>query len=166
MSVERKKDGSIAIKSNTGVTVIGRIIGTSNNKHQERFTHWVDECAKLVTPCAHTMKETEQYFLEQCDAIPLAPNDRRVRNFQCNVIMNYCKDKLKHKPSEFAFDMTDEEMEKWQKEQDAVREEAMNSPAERFGLKIHGTIYHIQDVMKLFTNRLILKCKSEGELPN
>lgn len=138
MSVERNKDGSITIKDNNGVAVIGRIVKISEDKQEEKFQHWVDDCAKVVTACAHTFKETECYFLEHCDALPLALNERRMKNFQENVIMNHCKDKLGHQPSEFSFDMTDDEIEKWHKEENAMREEAMNSSPERFGLNMRG----------------------------
>lgn len=138
MSVERNKDGSISIKNNNGVTVIGKVVGVSDDKRQEKFQHWVEECAKLVTACAHTTKETEQYFLEQCDALPLAADDTRMKSFQLNVVMNHCKDKLEHQASEFSFDMTDEEIEKWSIKDNAMREEAMNSPPEYFGLIMRG----------------------------
>lgn len=138
MSVERNKDGSISIKNNNGVTVIGKVVGVSDDKRQEKFQHWVEECAKLVTACAHTIKETEQYFLEQCDVLPLAADDTRMKSFQLNVVMNHCKDKLEHQASEFSFDMTDEEIEKWSIKDNAMREEAMNSSPEYFGLIMRG----------------------------
>ncbi|WP_055665987.1 hypothetical protein [Desnuesiella massiliensis] len=138
MSIQRNKDGSVTIKSNDGVTTIGKIIKVSVDKQEERFQQWVDDCAKLVTACAHTLKETEQYFLNHCDALPLKSDDKRMKSFQCNVIMNYCKDKLEHQPSQFSFDMTDEEIEKWHKEDNAMHEEAMNSSPEHFGLNIRG----------------------------
>lgn len=138
MSVERNKDGSITIKSNSSVTAIGRIVETSVDRHEEKFKQWVEDCAKLVTACDHTLKETEALFLKQCDALPLNKDDMRMKNFQLNVIMNHCKDKLEHQAPEFSFDMTDDEIEKWHKEQNAMREEAMNSSPERFGLIMHG----------------------------
>lgn len=138
MSVERNKDGSISIKNNNGATVIGRMMVVSDDKREEKFKQWVEDCAKLVTSCTHTFKETEQYFLEQCDALPLTSNDRRTKSFQLNVIMNHCKEKLEHKASEFSFDMTDEEIEKWNNEENAMREEAMNSSPEHFGLIMRG----------------------------
>ena len=138
MSVERNKDGSISIKNNNGATVICGMVGVSDDKRKEKFQQWVEDCAKLVTACGHTHKETEQYFLDQCDALPLAPNDRRMKRFQLNVIMNHCKDKLKHPMSEFSFDMTDEEIEKWHKEENTMCEKAMNSSPEHFGLNMSG----------------------------
>jgi hypothetical protein len=52
--------------------------------------------------------------------------------------MNHCKEGLGHQPSKFSFDMTDDEIEKWHKEEDAIREEAMNSSPEDFGLNMRG----------------------------
>lgn len=138
MSVERNKDGSISIRSNKGVAVIGRIVGVSNDKREEKFRQWTEDCAELVTSCPHTDGETVQYFLQQCDALPIALDDRRMKRIKLNVIMNHYKDKLEHRPSEFSFDMIDEEIEKWHKEDNAMHEEAMNSSPERFGLKMIG----------------------------
>jgi hypothetical protein len=138
MSVERNADGNIIIKDNNGVTVVSRIVKVSDDKQEEKFQQWVDDCSKLVTACSHTFKETEHYFFEHCDALPLALDDKRMKSFHCNVIMNHCKDKLEHQPSEISFDMTDNEIEKWHKEQNAMREEAKNSSPERFGLNMRG----------------------------
>lgn len=140
MVVKRNKDGSVTIIDDNGNTVIGigRMVEVSVDKRKEKFLRLVEDCAKFVTACAHTLKETELHFLDQCDALPLATNDRRIKNFQYNVIMNYCKDKLGHQASEFSFDMTDEEIEKWHKEEYAMRLEAMNSSPEQFGLNISG----------------------------
>ena len=55
MSVERNKDGSISIKNNNGVTVIVRMVGVSDDKRKETFQKWVEDCAKLVTACGHTL---------------------------------------------------------------------------------------------------------------
>lgn len=138
MSVDRNKDGSISIKSNGGLTVISKIIGEANDKQEEKFRLWVENCVKLVTASPHTLKETEEYFLKTCDAVLIDSKDKRMKSFQCNVIMNYCKDKLEHQAPEFSLEMTDEEMEKWCKEENAMRQEAMDSSPEQFGLNIHG----------------------------
>lgn len=138
MSVERNNDGSITIKSSNGVTAIGRIVGTSDDRHEEKFKQWVEDCAKLVTACDHTLRETEDFFLKQCDALPLIKDDMRMKNFLLNVIMNHCKDKLEHQAAEFSFDMTDEEIEQWDKEDKAMRQEAINTPPEKFGLNVRG----------------------------
>lgn len=138
MSVVHKEDGSINIKSNKEVTNIGKVEIISDDKREEKYKHWVEDCAKLVNASSHTFKETVQYFLQNCDALPIAKSDRRLKMFQLSVIMGYYKDKLEHQSSEFSFDMTDEEIEKWHKEQNAIREEVMNSTPEHFGLNIHG----------------------------
>lgn len=138
MSVERNEDGSFTIKSNNDVTRIGKIVITWDDKYEGKFQEWVEGCTTLVNVCAHTLKETEQYFLEHCDAVLIDPNDRRMKNFKLNVIMNYYIDKLVPKPSEFSFDMTDEEIEIWHKEQSAIRDQVMNYSPEHFGLNMRG----------------------------
>lgn len=138
MSVERNKDGSVTIKHSKGTATIGIIGGVSDKKREEKFEKWVEECTKLVIPCGHTYKETEQYFLELCDAVKLDINDMRMKSFKLNVILNHFKDKLKHQASQFSFDMTDEEIEKWHKEEEDMRDEAMNSSPEDFGLNMSG----------------------------
>jgi hypothetical protein len=138
MTVERNKDGSVTIRSNNGVTTIGKIEKFQVEVSQDKFEQWVEDCAKLVTPCAHTLNETIQYFLQQCDALIIGSDDRRMKNFKLNVIMNHCKDKLVHQAPEFSFDMTDVEIEKWQNEEDAMRQEVMNSSPEQFGLNMCG----------------------------
>jgi len=139
MSVDRNKDGSVTIRDNTSVTIISSIIAeASDDKREDKYQQWIEDSAKLVTACPRTIKETVQYFLEQCDAEPIAINDKRMKNFQFNVIMNYHKDKLKHRASKFSFDMTDEEMQKWHKEKEAMRQEVMSSSPEQFGLIMHG----------------------------
>lgn len=138
MAVERNKDGSVSIKNNNGATTIGKIVSVSVNRNEENFQHWVEECTKSVTANTHTLNETEQYFLQQCDALPLDANDRRMKTFQLNLIMNYFKDKLENQASEFSFDMTDEEIEKWHGKENAMRNEAMNSSPHNFGLNMRG----------------------------
>lgn len=138
MVVKRNNNGSVNIENDNGSIAVGRMNLVSNDKKKETFKLWVEECAKKIKANYHTFEETEKYFLEQCDALPLEAEDKRVKNFQYNVIENSCKDKLIHKPAEFSFDMTDEEMESWKKNQDGLREEIMNSSPEKFGLIIRG----------------------------
>jgi|GEM_PF-1449628 len=138
MSVKRNEDGSINITNNNGSMAVGRMVLVSNDKKKENFNAWVENCAKLIKACPHTFKETEKYFLEHCETLPIDPNDRRFKSFQNDVIENYCKDKLKHQPPKFSFDMTDEEIENWKKENDAMRDELRDSSPEQFGLIIHG----------------------------
>jgi hypothetical protein len=141
MPVERRNDGSIYIKSKDGGVVIGRMRFTSSEKLNANYLEWVDECAKLVTPCEHTLQETEKHFLEQCDIMPLDLNDMKMKSFKQNLIMNHCKDKLEHKAVAFSFDMADEEIEKWHEEESAMRQEAMNVSPDKLGLNMRG--YHL-----------------------
>lgn len=138
MTVERNKDGSVTIRGNNGTTVVSAISAAVDTKQKERFNRWIDNCARMITPCHHTIKETEDHFLQLCDAIPISQDDIRMKNFMYNVVMNHCIDKLEHEPRSFSFDMTDEEIEAWKKEQDAAYEEIRRSSPERFGLKMRG----------------------------
>lgn len=140
MSVRRNKDGSISIKSGDSVTTIGKSVSNyvMREDRASNWTNWAQKYAKFLKVCPHTFGESMQYFLEQCDAESLSKDDKRMKNFQLDVILNHCKDKLSHKPSEFSFDMTDEEIEKWHIEDAAMRDEVMNSSPEQFGLKLHG----------------------------
>jgi hypothetical protein len=138
MTVERKKDGSVIIKNNGGITSISRTIGVFTTKKNENHKIWVEQCANLVKPCAHTFKETEEYFLQNCDVRPVCPNDRRLKNYLHNVVMNCCKEKLSFEPRDFSPEATDEEIEKWHNEQEAIRNEVMNSTPEHYGLNIRG----------------------------
>lgn len=131
MSLEKNKDNSITIISSN-------ILKLTDDKWDEKFQKWVQECAKLVTAGTPTFKETEQYFLEQCDALPLTTNDNRMNNFQLDVIMTRCRDKLVHQATEFSFDMTEEERKKWSEGENAMRQEAMNSSPQKFGFNIRG----------------------------
>lgn len=122
MSGERKKDDSVSSKTSNAATVISTTVRCSKEK-EEKFHQWMEHCAKLVTPCAHTFKETVKYFLEQCDALPLDKNDRRLKVFQANVVMSCCRDKHEHQASEPLSN---------------IRSKVMNSSPEYFGLDIHG----------------------------
>ena len=138
VSLEQNDSRSVIIKNNNGVTGVIEMITVTDNKQKENFKRWADDCAKQVKVCDHTFKETEQYLFENCDVLPLALDDRRMKYFQLSVIVNYCEDRLEHKPPNFPVDMTDKEIENWQKGQDAMKEEALNSTPEHFGLTIRG----------------------------
>lgn len=97
----------------------------------------MQEYAKLVTACAHTFKEIEQYFLEQCDALPLPLNDSRMKIFQAYMIMDSSKNKPENRVLIFS-NMTDEEIDKWHKEKSAMFHKAECSSPEQLGLNIHG----------------------------
>jgi hypothetical protein len=162
MSVERNKEGSVTIRGKNEAMAIARIEAVSVSRDKGKFDQWVEECAKLVKPCARTFEETEQYFLENCDALPLDPKDRRMRSFQHNTVMNFCKDKLKHQSKEFSFDMTDEEIEEWQEDQNAIREEIMNSSTEDFRLNIRGYYLPHTERNKVFYEEV--PCPSERRM--
>lgn len=166
MPVERNKDGSISIKSKNGVTAIGRIVAASDEKHEENFRKWVEECAALVTPGTHTFDETEKFFLEKCDALPIESNDRRMRSFKINVIMNHCREKLIYQTQEFSFDMTDDEIEKWNRDQNAMHEEAMNSTPERFGLSMRGYYLPHTEGNEVFYNEAYIEINKHVENHN
>jgi hypothetical protein len=138
VSIKRNDDVSINIKGDNCSRAIGKIIVAVDGKREERFQQWVEESVNLVNACSHTLAQTEQYFLEICDALTIPEDDRRMRNFKLNVIMNFFKEKLECQVPQFSFDMTDDEMEKWHEEENAMMQEARNSPPERFGLNIRG----------------------------
>jgi len=54
MSLERNKDSSITI-------INSRVVKLTDDKWEEKFKQTMQEYAKLVTACAHTFKEIEQY---------------------------------------------------------------------------------------------------------
>lgn len=137
MTVERKEDGSIIIKNNNSVTSIAPVKSAYVERNTNYHT-WVEKCAKIVKPCARSFKETEEYFLQSCDIRPVCPNDRRLKNFLLNMVLNNFTNKLSIQPTHISLDMSDEEIEKWQNDQKAIRNEVMNSTPEHFGLNIRG----------------------------
>jgi hypothetical protein len=167
MPVERRKDGSVSIKTNSGVTSVGRVTSAYVNRYdEEKFRQWVEDCSKLVTPGTHTINEIEQYFLEQCDALPIAPSDSRMHSFKYSVIMNHCKHRLKYQAAEFSFDMTDEEIEKWHEEDRAMKEDIRNSSAEELGLVMHGYYLPRTDRNKAFYEEAYQEMKEQMERTN
>ncbi len=138
MSVKKRKDGSLVITTSDGVSAIAKVIGTSEPENSEKFEAWVEKCAKDIKLCTHTLRETEEYFLKNCEALPLEPNDRRVKFFQYNLVMSFFKDKLKYQLSEIPFDGSEEEIEKWYKQHNDMRDEIMNASPEHFGLTIRS----------------------------
>jgi hypothetical protein len=166
MTVERRKDGSITIRNSKGTAVIGRFTGVADSKREEKYRKWVEECTKLVDACPHTIKETEEYFLGLCDTLPIEINDMSMKNFQLNVVMNHYRDKLEHQAPVLSFDMTDEEIEKWHKEDDAMREEAMNSSPEGFGLRMHGYCLQHTERNKVFYEEAYIDAQKRMKHPN
>lgn len=138
MSVKRNKDGSISIRNSNGLTSIGMIKGVFNHKHNENYQQWVEDCAKAVSACAHSFNETVQFFLQQCETQPIDANDERLKSFQYSVVMSHFKDKLENQSINFSIDMTDDEIEKWQMNQEDIRREVMNASPEHFGIRMFG----------------------------
>lgn len=135
MSIERSKDGNI--NNNNFLSIVSRVVKISDDKWDKKFQQTMQEYAKLVTACDHTFKEIEQYFLEQCDALPLPSNDKHMKLFQAHVIMDSSKSRPENRVPRFS-NMTDEEIDKWHKERSAMFHEAEYAPPQQFGLDIHG----------------------------
>lgn len=131
MSLERIKDCGMT-------SIISRVVKISDDKTDERHHQLLQEYAKLVTARIHPhkFKEIEQYFLKQCDALPLTSNDGRMSLFKACVIMKHFKDK-EHKAPRFS-DMTDKEIAKWHKEESDLFHEAHFASPQQYGLNLHG----------------------------
>lgn len=136
MSLDRNKDDSLA-NNNDFISIVSRVVKISDDKWDKKFKQVMQEYAKLVTECTHTFKEIEQYFLEQCDALPLPLNDSRMKSFQGYMIMDTSKNKPENRLPKFS-DMTDEEITKWHKEKSDMFYKAECSSPEQLGLNIHG----------------------------
>jgi hypothetical protein len=142
MSIRRNKDGSLNNSNSGGIVSIGIIGGSFRPKRdpelEEKYRNWVEECAKSIKACPHSIEETEQFFLKQCEAVPMSKDDHRMKSYQYSVVMNYLKDKLDYTISDFPFDGKDEEIEKWDREQGNIRGEIMKHPPEYYGIKMSG----------------------------
>jgi len=138
MAVERNDDGSITIRSKNSVSTITRTVLHRDEKRKEEFQQLVEKCAKTIKPCAHSFKEVIEYFLDNCDAVPIEPGDRYLKHFLYNVVINHCKEKLETVPRDFSFEMTDEEIQEWSRAEEVLRAKIMNSSPEDYGLHIHG----------------------------
>ena len=141
MSIWQNPDGSdnISSRRNSSISSIGIIGGTFSPKRdpllEEKYHNWIEEFANIIQPCSHTIEETEQYFLQQCEAVPMDYDDKRMRSYQYSVVMNY---KLQDRLSEFPFDMNNEAIEKWNRVQSDIRRELMNTLPEQYGIKTSG----------------------------
>lgn len=118
--------------------VNGSVRFSSDPALEEKYHNWVEECAKSVKACSHSIEETEKFFLRQCEAIPINQDDYRMKSYQYSVVLNYYRDKLNHKLSDFPLDMKDEEIEKWDRELEDIRREIMDTSTEYYGIKISG----------------------------
>lgn len=130
---------TININKDCGLTsVFSRVVKISDAKTDERLLWLMQEYAKLATARTHPhkFKEIEQYFLEQCDALPLPSNDNSMNLFKASVIMDRFKDK-EYKAPIFS-DMTQVEISKWHKEKSNLFYEANLASPEQYGLNLHG----------------------------
>ena len=136
MEIKREADRiSFTYENGSGVICAMRMEKAFDD---ETVQSWIKHCAKLVQPYSHSFAEMEEYLLAHYDARPLAPEDLQMQNFKSNVLIAYFDDRLEHKPPEFSFDMTDEEIEHWHRESMARQKEASAAAPEQFGLKLHG----------------------------
>lgn len=137
MSARQNEDGNFSINGNE-ISAIAKIkfIPNKDNELEERYRNWVEECAQTIKANSHTMEETEQFFLRQCDALPIDKEDYRMKSFQNSV--NYFQHMLKNKQAEVSFDMTDEEAHRYFKQQREILHEVRNYSPEYFGLRMSG----------------------------
>ena len=137
MAVIRRENGNLEIQRADGSIAIGRMRAIYQVDQAER-TRWLDACAQLVSSCAHTDLETEEYFLTLCDTVPILPDDRGWMDFKCNLLRNHFADQMEHRPGRPSREMDDAQLEQWEQEERALRLELEQTPPERFGLVIRG----------------------------
>ena len=165
MAVERKEDGSITIRDESGMVTVGKIGAVFtpdvNPKQEAKREAWVEKCAQIINPQPHTISEVEEYFLQQCEAIPLNSEDSRMRNFYINVVMNCCL-KDRKKLDQVSLEMSNEEFEGWHRRQKELSKEVSNSSPEDYGLIMKG--YYLPKTLR---NQQIYEEKDPGweELP-
>lgn len=142
MSIRRNKDDSYSINSENELSAFARIEVNIDKELEEKYQNWIEECAQTIKVCSHTMEETEQFFLQQCDTFPIDKEDYHMKNFQRTVVMTYFQEMLKNKQAEVLFDMTDEELDKYFKQQSETVREIQNYSPEHFGIQMSG--YYLQ----------------------
>lgn len=142
MAVERNENGSVTIRDENGIVTIGKISAVFtpefNSDKEAKHQAWVESCAQMIKAQPHTISEVEEYFLKQCEAIPLDAKDIRMRSSHINVVM---KHQLKDRYDDLQFrslDLTDEEFEELHRKQNELHKEVMNSSPEDYGLIIKG----------------------------
>ena len=140
MSIKKDKNGSFCVNNMNEVSAFSRIVFTPDNniELEERYHNWIEECAKAVKPCSHTMEETEQFFLQQCDALPIDKEDYHMKSFQYSIVMSYFQDKQKQELFEILNDITDEEIERIHKQQRELKQEICNNSPEYYGIQMSG----------------------------
>lgn len=140
MPVERKGE-QITITTEKGTMAITPMKIIKNGFDESVLQAWQDECAKMLKPNARLASELAEYLMARYDLELLTAEDIPMQLFWENFIINHFGDRLKHCPPHPSSNMTDKELENWQLETEAQREEVRVIPPERFGLKIHG--FHI-----------------------
>ena len=138
MSIRRNKDNSFSTNIENVVSSFARIEFTIDNELEEKYQNWIEECAQTIKACSHTMEETEQFFLQQCDTLPIDKEDYHMKNFRRSVVMTHFQDMLKYKQIEFSKDMTDEEIKKYFKQQRETGRDIKNYSPEHFGIQMSG----------------------------
>lgn len=85
MSDNQNKDNSfsgINLKDAASIGIIGGVFQAPNNLLlKEKYHNWVEGCANIIRPCSHTIAETIDFFLQQCDAIPVKEDDHRIKGY-------------------------------------------------------------------------------------
>ncbi len=141
MSIWKNSDGrdNNSKGNNHSISSIGIIEGTFSPKRdpllEEKYCNWIEENANKIQPCTHSMEETEQYFLQQCEAISMDKDDKRMKSYQYSIVMNY---KLQERLSEFPDNMNNEAIEKWNSLNSDMRRKIRNTLPEHYGIKISG----------------------------
>ena len=141
MSIWKNKDSSDnnSRHRNSSISSIGIIGSTFSPKSdpllEEKYHNWIEEYANIIQSCTHTIEETEQYFLQQCEAIPMDKDDKRMKSYQYTVVVN---NKLRDRISEIPLDMSNEEIKKWIRVQSDIHRELKNTLPEQYGIKASG----------------------------
>lgn len=140
MSIRKDKNGSFFVNNVNEVSAFSRIVFTpdKNKELEERYHNWIEECAKTIKACSQTMEETEQFFLQQCDALPIDKEDDHMKSFQYSIVMSYFQDRQKQGLFEVSNDMTDEEIEKKHKQRSELKREICNNSPEYYGIQMSG----------------------------
>lgn len=141
MAVERNEDGRITIRDENGMVIVGKVGAVFtpdiNPEQEAKREAWIEKCAQIIHPQHHTIREVEEYFLRQCEAILISSEDRRMKNFYINVVMNCCL-KDRKRLDQVSIEMSNEELEGWRRRQNELFKEVLNSSPEDYGLIMRG----------------------------
>ncbi len=132
MTESPHKNGDIILGSSSNVG-----FGVFISGGREGLEKWAESNAKNIKPCAHTIKETEEYLFSMYDAIQLEADNNHLKNFELNVIMS----QPEHKPAP-PIDTTDAEIERYMDERseysEKISEELRNYSSKHFGINARG----------------------------